>query len=46
MLAAWVTLLGGIIVLGSIVTAIVSAVRTQWDELVESANRGFDDLLG
>jgi predicted PurR-regulated permease PerM len=45
-LAAWVALLGGIIVLGGIVTAIVFAVRTQWDELVESANQGFDDLLG
>ncbi|WP_173921521.1 AI-2E family transporter [Agromyces sp. Marseille-P2726] len=44
-LAAWVTLLGGIIVLGGIVTAIVFAVRNQWGPLVQSASEGFDDLL-
>ncbi|MBM7503855.1 AI-2E family transporter [Agromyces aurantiacus] len=46
MLAAWVTLLSGIIVLGAIITAIVFAVRSQWQELVDSATQGFDDLLG
>ncbi|WP_448809034.1 AI-2E family transporter [Agromyces bauzanensis] len=46
MLAAWVTLLAGIVVLGGIVTAIVFAVRSQWSELVDSATQGFDDLLG
>jgi predicted PurR-regulated permease PerM len=44
MLAAWVTLVGGILVLGGVVTAIVFAVRNQWDELVASAGEGFDDL--
>jgi predicted PurR-regulated permease PerM len=44
-LAAWVTLLGGIIVLGGVVTAIVFAVRNQWSPLVQSASEGFDDLL-
>jgi predicted PurR-regulated permease PerM len=46
MLAAWTTLLGGILVLGGVVTLIVFAVRGQWDSLVESATEGFDDLLG
>ncbi|MGR0220787.1 AI-2E family transporter [Agromyces sp. ZXT2-6] len=46
MLAAWTALLGGIIVLGGIITAIVFAVRNQWDALAESATEGFDDLLG
>jgi putative heme transporter len=46
MLAAWVTLLGGILVLGGIITAIVFAVRNQWDELSTAATEGFDDLLG
>ncbi|GAA2041249.1 AI-2E family transporter [Agromyces tropicus] len=45
-LAAWVALLGGIVVLGGIVTAIVFAVRSQWDDLATSATDGFDDLLG
>src|SRR6478735_8633717 len=43
-LAAWVTLVGGILVLGGVVTAIVFAVRNQWDELAASAGEGFDDL--
>ena len=46
MLAAWITLLGGILVLGGIITAIVFAVRSQWAELAEAATQGFDDLLG
>ena len=45
-LAAWVTLLGGIVVLGGIITGIVFAVRNQWDELSTAATEGFDDLLG
>ena len=45
MLAAWTTLLGGIVILGGIVTAIVFAVRSQWDELAQAATDGFDDLL-
>lgn len=44
-LAAWVTLLGGIVVLGGIITAIVFAVRNQWASLAQSATEGFDDLL-
>ncbi|HEX6955973.1 MAG TPA: AI-2E family transporter, partial [Agromyces sp.] len=46
MLAAWTTLLGGLLVLGGIVTLIVFAVRGQWESLVQSATEGFDDLLG
>jgi predicted PurR-regulated permease PerM len=46
MLAAWTTLLGGILVLGGVITLIVFAVRGQWESLVESATEGFDDLLG
>lgn len=45
-LAAWITLLGGIVVLGGVVTLIVLAVRDQWEELVIAASEGFDDLLG
>lgn len=45
LLAAWVTLLGGTIVFGSIITLIVLAVRDQWDELAKSAVQGFDQLL-
>lgn len=45
MLAAWITLLGGILVLGGIITAIVFAVRSQWTDLAEAATQGFDDLL-
>ncbi|WP_136706354.1 AI-2E family transporter [Agromyces sp. H66] len=45
MLAAWITLLGGILVLGGIITAIVFAVRSQWADLADSAAQGFEDLL-
>lgn len=45
LLAAWVTLLGGIIVFGGIITLIVLAVRDQWDELAKSAVKGLDQLL-
>lgn len=46
MLAAWTTLLGGIVVLGAVITGIVFAVRGQWNDLVDSATEGFDNLLG
>lgn len=44
MLAAWITLLGGIIVFGGIITAIVFAVRSQWSDLADSAVAGYEDL--
>jgi predicted PurR-regulated permease PerM len=44
MLAAWITLLGGIVVIGGIITLIVFAVRSQWGSLVDSAVAGFEDL--
>lgn len=43
-LSAWIALLGGIVVLGGLVTAIVFAVQDQWSELSESAVEGFDQL--
>jgi predicted PurR-regulated permease PerM len=43
-LAAWITLLGGILVFGGIITAIVFAVRSQWSSLADSAVAGFEDL--
>jgi predicted PurR-regulated permease PerM len=43
-LAAWVTLLSGVVVFGGVVTLIVFAVRDQWDELSESAVKGIDQL--
>lgn len=45
-LSTWITLLGGIVVFGGLVTAIVFAVRDQWSELSESAVEGFDQLKG
>ena len=45
-LAAWITLLGGILVLGGVVTLIVLAVRNQWSQLADSAAEGFADLQG
>lgn len=44
--AAWIVLLGGVVVLGGIVTGIVFAVRGQWEEIVQSARDGYDELLG
>ena len=41
---AWIALLGGIVVIGGLVTLIVFAVRDQWDELVTSATEGVDQL--
>ena len=43
--AAWITLLGSVLILGGIVTAIVFAVRSQWAELWEQAQTGFDQLV-
>jgi putative heme transporter len=45
MLATWITLIGGILVFGGIVTLIVFAVRGQWDELSSSAAQGIDRLV-
>ena len=42
--AAWIALLGGIIVIGGVVTLIVFAVRGQWGALAESATDGVDQL--
>jgi len=43
-LSAWITLLGGIVVLGGLVTAIVFAVEDQWSKLSDSAVEGFEQL--
>ena len=45
MAAAWITLLGSLLIFGGIITAIVFAVRSQWAELFEQAQTGFDKLL-
>ncbi len=45
-LATWITLLAGILLLGGIVTLIVFAVRNQWDALATSASDGLDELQG
>ena len=44
-LAAWVTLLAGIVFFGGVVTLIVFAVRDQWDELAAKAIEGIDQLI-
>ncbi|MFJ6418877.1 AI-2E family transporter [Paeniglutamicibacter sp. NPDC091659] len=43
-LATWITFLAAIVVLGGIVTGIVFAVRSEWDELVTAAAEGFGEL--
>jgi predicted PurR-regulated permease PerM len=43
-LAAWVTLLSGIVIFGGVITLIVFAVRGQWDDLSSSALKGIDQL--
>jgi len=43
--AAWITLLGSLLVLGGVITAIVFAVRQQWPTLWQQAQSGFDQLL-
>jgi predicted PurR-regulated permease PerM len=45
-LATWITLLAGAVILGGIVTLIVFAVRTQWDALALAATEGLDELQG
>jgi predicted PurR-regulated permease PerM len=44
MVATWLTLLAGILVIGGLVTLIVFAVRGQWDKLASSAMDGLDKL--
>lgn len=44
LLATWIALLTSLVVLGGIVTGIVFAVRSQWDELIANASRGLDQL--
>lgn len=44
LLATWITLLGGLLVIGGVLTAIVFAVRGQWGDLVDSASQGIDEL--
>ncbi len=43
-LATWITLLAAIVVLGGIVTGVVFAVRSQWNELGTAAVNGFKEL--
>ncbi|GAA2234799.1 AI-2E family transporter [Herbiconiux moechotypicola] len=43
-LATWITLIGGIVVFGGVVTLIVFAVRGQWEELSSSAVEGIDHI--
>ncbi|GAA1750774.1 AI-2E family transporter [Kocuria aegyptia] len=43
-LATWIVFLAAIVVLGGVVTGIVFAVRSEWDELVVSAVGGLERL--
>ncbi|MGK9149038.1 AI-2E family transporter [Plantibacter flavus] len=43
-LATWIALLSLIVILGGIGWLIVWAVRSQWDDLVDSASQGFGQL--
>jgi predicted PurR-regulated permease PerM len=43
-IATWLTFLGLLLSLAGIVALITLAVRTQWDELVDSAAQGLDQL--
>ncbi|MBH0052815.1 MULTISPECIES: AI-2E family transporter [unclassified Salinibacterium] len=43
-LSTWTALLGGIVVFGGLVTAVVFAVEDQWSELSDSAVEGFEQL--
>lgn len=43
-IATWLTFLGLLLVLAGIVALVTLAVRTQWDELVDSAAQGLDQL--
>lgn len=42
--ATWVTLIGAIVLVGALITAIVNAVRHQWPLLAESASEGIAQL--
>lgn len=42
--AAWIVLLGSVLILGGVVAFIVLAVRNQWDTLSASAAEGLDTL--
>ena len=44
MLATWITLLGGAVVFGGIITLIVLAVRNQWNKLAVAASQVLDEL--
>ncbi|TFC76989.1 AI-2E family transporter [Cryobacterium cheniae] len=46
MLATWITLLTGALILAGIITLIVFAVRNQWGALVTAAGDGLDELRG
>lgn len=43
-LGTWIALLTSVIVLGGIITGVVLAVRSQWDNLVSNASQGLDQL--
>lgn len=45
LLATWLVLFSAFAVVGGLLTAIVQAVRSQWSDLVSSAQDGFDELL-
>ncbi|HEV7950042.1 MAG TPA: AI-2E family transporter [Glaciihabitans sp.] len=44
MLAAWTTLITGLLIFGGIITMIVFAVQDQWGDLASSATDGIDQL--
>ncbi len=44
LLATWIALLTSVAFLGGIITAVVFAVRSQWDELASNASQGLDQL--
>lgn len=46
MLAAWIVLLGAFLILGGIVTGIVTSVVSQWGTLSEKAQQGFSQVQG
>lgn len=41
-LATWIALLTGVIAFGGIITLVVTGVRNEWDNLVESVSAGID----
>lgn len=43
--ATWLVFVGAFVVVGSLITAIVTAVRSQWSDLATSAQDGFSELL-